>query len=292
MSEEGGQATESWMDGIQSDELKGSDALKQFESLDTLAQGYLDLKTYQGQSIRIPGDDASDEMRAEFNAKLLEKVPGLMNKPDFENAEQSHEFYRQIGMPEEAKDYGFPEIEGLEVDNERKEFLQGVAHEVGISKNQFNGLMQKALEHDAQLAQANKEAHTDEMNALQSEWGHAFKERMDAAEAVRKTFFDFIPAEELGTETLKAFHALSQQLGKEAVNLAGQQQQQSSTMTPDDARAQIAEINRNKEHPYWNASDPGHKEAVDRMVKLMGYANPQASTNINDLRAGGMGGMS
>ncbi len=52
------------------DDLKSNAALANLDSVAALAKSFVDLKSLQGQSVRIPGDDASADERGKFFEKL------------------------------------------------------------------------------------------------------------------------------------------------------------------------------------------------------------------------------
>lgn len=271
------QVTESWMDGLQSDELKSSEALKQFSDLDSLAKGYSDLKAYQGSSLRIPGEDAGDEARAEFNQKLLEQVPTLMVRPDFNDENLSNDFYKSLGRPDESSGYEIPEVEGIQIGEERAKALQEIAFGEGLTKKQFGSFLEKTLALDVAEMQSSAEASEQSMVALKQELGYAFTETLAEAEKVRAGFFPQIDQAQLDPTTIKSFAAIAKQLGSEAVNLAGQAGVKEPTLTPAHAQEKINEINMNATHPYWVAGHPDHDAAVQKMLSLMRLAKPQAA---------------
>lgn len=271
------QVTESWMDGLQSDELKSSEALKQFSDLDSLAKGYSDLKAYQGSSLRIPGEDAGDEARAEFNQKLLEQVPTLMVRPDFNDENLSNDFYKSLGRPDEYSGYEIPEVEGIQIGEERAKALQEIAFGEGLTKKQFGSFLEKTLALDVAEMQSSTEASEQSMVALKQELGYAFTETLAEAEKVRAGFFPQIDQAQLDPTTIKSFAAIAKQLGSEAVNLAGQAGVKEPTLTPAHAQEKINEINMNATHPYWVAGHPDHDAAVQKMLSLMRLAKPQAA---------------
>lgn len=275
MAEENNQVTESWMDGLTSDELKSSESLKQFNDLDSLAKGYNDLKAYQGSSLRIPGEDAGDEARTEFNQKVLDQVPGLMVRPDFNNEDLSTDFYKSLGMPEASDGYGFPEVEGIKVPEERSKALSEIAHEFGLTKKQFNGFMEKALALDVQGMSANEDASKQNMETLRDSLGYAFTETLAEAEKVRVGFFPQIAADQMDPDTIKSFASIAKQLGKETVNLAGEAGKAPAILSPDLAKEKISEVNANPKHPYWVADHPDHQDAVQRMLDFMRLAHPE-----------------
>lgn len=263
-----------WMGGLQSDELKSSDSLKQFKDLDGLAKGFADLKAYQGQSLRIPGEDAGDEQRQEFYQKVIDQAPGLMFKPDFNDPELSSQFYRSLGVPEAADKYQAPEVEAIKVEEDRLNALKEIAHKNHLTDKQFKGFMEEALKLDASANASAQEAAQASMEELKQEWGYAFNDQIAVAEKVRSAFFDFIPPEAMDGPLAKSLAAVGKHLGNENVNLSNQGKNQQVTNTPDMAREQINEINMNPEHPYWVAGHPDHQAAIQKMLKLMKEANP------------------
>lgn len=281
-----------WRDNL-SDEMKGNEALANFEDVGQLAQGFIDAKAYQGASIKIPGEDAGDEDRTAFTQKLLDKVPTLMHKPDFEQAEQSVDFYRSLGMPETSDKYEIPEVEipdGIEYNSDRAESFREIAHKNGLTAAQFKGVMKDVAAQDIAAAQGQQTGVTENIAAIKEKFGHAYDDNMgkintlltktgapdDLAAAVKKGI--------VGVETINWLYQMGKQMGGEGFNFDDNGDPDvnrgSATMTPDEAKAAIAEINANKDHPYWKGTGEDKKRATDRMISLMGFANPTAATHI------------
>lgn len=265
------------------EDLRGNEALKNFQDPGQLAKSYLELKSYQGNSLRIPGEDAGEEDRKAFIDKLTEKVPNLMLKPDFaEGNEQAEEFFRTLGKPAEAKDYTVPEVEGFEVPEDRVEALRTIGHKMNLTKDQFTGIMAAVMEMDKADSEAVEAQIQQDVQALKQEWGAAFDERKNLVLAVAKhtgapdRLIDSIANDAAGPDTMKWLLKVSNQFKGEGIQVAGQENQGngSGAMTPTEAQARISEINNNPQHPYWVASHPDHKKAMDEMVKLQGFANP------------------
>jgi len=99
------------------DEVRNSDTPEKFWGQVT------DMRKFLGQSIRIPGENASSEDLAAFHDKLTSKVPGLTHVPDFKDAEAAGKFYSAIGRPEKQDEYKLPEIDnkGVELNIEPAE---------------------------------------------------------------------------------------------------------------------------------------------------------------------------
>lgn len=275
----GGGNTESWRDSLPS-EMQSDAGLQDFSDVGALAKSYLETKSMVGNSIRIPGKDAGDEDRASFTEKLVNSAPNLMVKPDFENPEQSREFYRTVGMPEEATGYTMPSVEGVEFPVERADMLKTMAHEAGISSSQFEKVMTASMQMDVKEAEAIKTAHDEAMTGLKNEWGMAFSDNINKAVVIaQKTgapegLLNAIKNNEAGPEVLKWLHDLSGKFGKEGNEIFDQGDNNVTKITPDEARNKINEINGNRAHPYWNPTDPGNKDAVKKMIELQRMANP------------------
>ena len=289
MEGEPGAAGADWRQSLP-EEMRADPALANFETPDQMAKSFIDMKAYQGSSIRVPGEDASQEAREEFVAKLMEHSPNLVQKPDSENPESINNFWKMAGRPDEVAGYEIPEsITSLEGDakpsEERMTALAGIAHEANLTKDQFKTVMEKVTELDTLATTAQAEAHAEAWKGLEKEWGSTMDERVNTAMAIAKAtkapefMQEAIQKKEVSPEFVKWMFALSESFKGEGVNM-DMGGQTDGKMTPIEAKEKIAEIMANREHPYWKA-DP---DALKRMVELQGYANPTASRDINDLR--------
>ena len=64
-----------WRDSLP-DDLKGNAALANFEDVGQMAKSFVDMKSYQGNSIHIPGEDAGDEDRRLLNVCAFQLLGG------------------------------------------------------------------------------------------------------------------------------------------------------------------------------------------------------------------------
>ena len=250
-------------------------SLQDFKSVDALAKGFVELKSFQGASIRIPGEDASDEARAEFNERLS-NIDGVMVRPDLDNPDQSRDFYRSLGAPEKAEDYAInmPDgIENMQVDDSRIEMFRGLALEHGLTKKQFSGILGKIM--DADLSEANTNRGTKEAAeaTLRTEWGQAYDQNMTVAEAVARAtgapqeFQDAIAAGNMGPNMSKWLHSLASKFEGEGQNFINRDPAVYKD-SPQETQEKINEIMNNKEHPYWSNGHPEHKNAIQKMIGL------------------------
>lgn len=280
-----------WRDTLP-DELKGDPSLANFEDVGQLAKSFVDTKSYQGNSISIPGEDAGDEARQQFTDKLLEKAPNVMMRPDFDKPEQSVEFYRTLGMPEKSDGYGTPEIkdmpEGANPNPERLDFFRGIAHDAGLSKAQFNKIMTAVIEQDISSVTDGTNARKEDMDGLAKEWGMATEERMGQAKSILEktkapeSLVNAFNDKSLSSDLVKWIHGLATSIGSEGNNLGNNDLSNNSKITPQEAQEKINEIYANKDHPFHK----GDKAAMARMIELVSAKNPSASRNVDDLRRG------
>jgi hypothetical protein len=276
-----GNAGGDWRESLDED-LRGSD-------IGSLAKSYVETKALQGSSIRIPGEDAGEDAVKEFNNKLIEKVPGVILKPNFDDETQSTEFFRALGMPETADGYELPEIEvpeGVSIDNERMEGLKAVAHKHGLTAKQFNSMMNDVLQSDIEGQVAVVKAAKESQIALKNEWGLAYDDNMASALRVAEAthapegLIAAMKAGELGPETAKWLHGMAAAFKGEGSQFGDDNGGGNAKMTPAEAQAKISEIMDNKQHPYWNPSNPGNKAALERMIELQKFAHPTAGTEM------------
>lgn len=280
-----------WRDEL-SDDMKGNEALANFEDIPALAQGFIDAKSYQGASIKIPGEDAGDDARKEFTDKMLEKVPTLMYKPNFDDAEQSKDFYRSMGMPDGAEKYEMPEIkvpDDVELKSEKLEAFRGIAHKHGLTAKQFKGVMADVIAGDITAAQEGNEVTAANMTAIKEKFGAAFSDNMGKIDVLLsktgapKELIEATKKGMVNVETVNWLYQMGKQMGGEGFDFKDNKddlQEGRITMTPDEAQVAINEINANRDHAYWKGTGDDKKRATDRMVQLMKFAHPNAATEM------------
>lgn len=262
--------------------------IKDFEGL---VQNWRDAQSYIGSSIRVPSKEAGKEDWQKFYQKLQTHAPNLMPRPDRDDPEAWNAALAALGRPEEPTGYELPEVpEGISLPEERVEALRKIAHEQGLNKDQFKNMLNSVLELDAQQYKAHMDAVTAEQDAIKKEWGSAYDER--STQVIRMLELTQAPEGvvemakngQLGADTLKWMYSVSKNFKGEGTNLVSDQGN-SGALTPAEAQQRISEIYANKEHPYFVADHPEHKDALQKMIKLQKAANPQSSDNINDLRS-------
>lgn len=255
-----------WRDTL-SAELKDAPGLKDFKDINGLAKSFLDTQALVGSSLRLPGPDASQEAWTEFNKKLSERVPGLVSSKDEEA------LLKAAGQPTEAAEYKPPE--NVKLEEGHVEQVRALAKELGLTRKQAEKVFaRRAAELDDLSARIAK-ARVD----LKAEWGTAVDERSALAIAAAEKMG--APAEliknakagNLDAPAMKWLYSVAKALGPGEGNVMAREPAASTTpsMTPDEAEAQISELQKN---PAWrNENDPRHWTLVQKMVKLVEIAN-------------------
>lgn len=245
-------------------------------------------RKYIGQSIRIPGPDAGKEDWEAFNKKLADKVPDLMRTPNPEDAESMEQFYARMGRPESPDKYVAPEVkdaDGNPVENFQAPLLEPfkeVAHAEGLSQKAFESIVKKINDHTIAQNLEALDRLDSERKAISDEWGAAedknykiianFAKLTDAPEHVH----GLIANKEIDSATanwlLKAAKAAHDPEYRRSIE---DDSFSSGAITPAEAAQQINEIMNNKQHPYWNKMDPGHRDAVAKVRELHILKDPK-----------------
>lgn len=245
------------------DEFKNSDSPEKF---------FDQLKNHRsmiGQSIRIPTGEAGAEQMNEFYNKIQTKVPGLMRTPDPDDPAQIRDVYSKLGLPENAD--GYNTAEDIGIDPETLGTYKALAHEAGLTKGQFNKFIKDLGQRTKERNESAQSAKSEDLAGLRGEWGLAFEQRagicakVAARTGAPEALCEAIGKGEADAKTMKWLYNLSTQLGGERMNFVSDEP---SGPTPAEIEGQIADIMGNTQHPYWIASHPGHKQAVDKMLAL------------------------
>jgi len=264
-------AAPDWRDQIAED-VRGSKALESVKDVADLATQFVNAQGLIGNSIRIPSENASDEDRAAFRARLLEKVPGLAEVAADDPAAFAATM-RQLGAPQDATGYRLPEVEGAD-GLDAVEGFNDWAHEANLTQAQFATLAERFTQ--AQVAQAETRAtdHNAQMEVLHREWGYAYEQKVQAAISVAKLTdapAEVVEAIEKGAirpDLLRYFATLAARFGENDIGDA--QRSGQVEMTPGEAQLQLAEIMDNDDHPYWSAmpGSPAKVAAIELVMKL------------------------
>lgn len=267
---------ESWKSSLP-EEMQASPTLKDVESVESLAKQFIDQSSYLGNAIRVPGEDASSEDLQAFRQKLIDKRTGLMEIPNLEDEDAMQAVYNSLGRPETPDDYGVPEVEGADIDENKLKAISEVAHQAGISRRQFDKLVKTVLEGDAQLVNSQKQARDDGIKALKEEWGDAYDGKLAKASKVAELtnapskLVEAIKANQVDAETLRWLDGVAESLGGEKSEMVKQAGSGDGTITPFEARERADEIfNKMMELPF---GDPRYDQLMNKRLEYMKIAS-------------------
>lgn len=246
----------SWFDALP-DGLKANPTLQNFKSKDVaaVAESLVEAQKMIGGSIRLPSDKDTPQDRA---AKM-EKI------------------YAQLGRPEKADGYKIAapgDDAGIPWDAQRAEGFKVVAHQLGLTQAQVDGLVQ----FDVQRAMASQgdmvQAHNECMQTLEKDWGAASKQLLGIARRTAQTYFDAdtmqaIEATGLGNNPtfVKALAKMGKALIEEGM-VVGDREGMDADGSTTSLQGELDRLMSDRKSAYWNNNDPDHDAAVTRAESL------------------------
>ena len=242
-------------------ELAGEPCLKNFDTVDKLANSYV-------HAVRKMGAPPENFL----------KVPT-------KEGESWDDVYRAIGRPDTAEGYSFEDYESDD-DGHLDEFKQW-AHGENFTNDQahvildeLNTMIARGKE---QTQDDNNRAMMDAESALMKEWpGHRFEEEMDYAQRSFRQFADkevqeLVDNSGIGNQPafVKFFAKIGRAMGE--ANMVLGKPNQIGDLTPQSALDKIQDLYSDPEFvkAYSATEHPGYKDASKRMDRLfkIAYAN-------------------
>jgi len=275
MSEFENALPENWKSVLPED-MQANGVLATATTVESLAKMAIDGRNLANTALRIPSDDATPEIQSDFRKDLMTKMPDLMFKPNAENPDGYAEIAKTMGMPESAEGYTIGEMPDAIKENIGK--IAALAHKANMTDDQFKAIADGIIGDYKASSDVNAGNVDIERGKLKEAWGDAFDKKVGLAEHFAKQvgFSDeFVSAIKDGTISSADMQALDKVIGGfegEGVDIGRQPGNVDVTMTPAEAEERINDIMGNKGHAYWDASNPAHKAAVDKVVKLAEYA--------------------
>ncbi len=233
------------------EDLKETACIKEAKGIGDLCKAFVNAEGMIGDSIRLP--EEGDE-------KAQEKLDAI---------------YTKLGRPAEAKDYTAQmpgDEDGPSWDKDSVDSFKGAAHTMGLSNKQAQGMMDWYGNLVELGLKAQTEALKDSVEGLKTDWGSNHDRNMA---------FVFQLLEKVGSPELRAeldatalgnsphLTKLLYRFAKDAAEDGIIPGEVAGVIGKEDAKAKIAEINANKEHPYFKeVGAPGQKEASEEMYRL------------------------
>ena len=262
-----------------SEELRENPSLRDFKNVDGLAKSYVEAQKMIGNSVRIPSDDASVEVKQEFYNKL-ESMPDVLTIPKSDDVEGINKFYNKLGRPEKAEGYDFV-FEQKELNDiiasapEIGQEFSVVAHNLGLSKSQAKALVEfeagKVYQHNEDRANKREQS----LLHLKKEWGNDYDARLHGAKSVAKIYQEKYP--DAMTELLNgpagdnpALIEMLSELGgvlKETDHKGISQTVKYGT-SKQEALSRIQEIRTNPNHPINLSNHPDRERQQQKINEL------------------------
>jgi hypothetical protein len=258
----GGGGGGGWMDGLTAD-VRNALAPKKYGSVDDLGRAYLSAEKLIGaDKLALPAKDAKDQD--------WEKWDG----------------WAKLGRPDKPEGYQFKAAEGVKVDQELDGWYRGLAHKHGLSERQaaamYHEWNQLVVTKTGGIADAAEQRAGDGARDLKKEFGAAYPAKVEAANrAFREAFGDqakTMAALPMADGTLlgnhpalvRAFARFGEMLSEDGELPGGRSERMS--LTPDEAKKEIAGIRADAKHPFHERMHPEHQAAIERMDRLYALA--------------------
>ena len=168
-----------WREQLPAD-LKTNEAFTSFDSLGDFGKGYLDvsgkLKESEGKVKSHEGEITT------LKGKLENSIAKL---PDDASEEERKVYYEELGVPQDASEYEFPEGDGIKHDEKTVKWARDTFHAAHLTKDQakvigqqwdqfIGGLVKADVE---AIQKANEKADTQ----MKAELGTAYEGRVELA---------------------------------------------------------------------------------------------------------------
>ncbi len=247
------------------DDLRDNQSLQTIPDVPALAKSYVNAQSMIGaDKIAIPGNWATED--------------------DWSVV------YDKLGRPESPDQYDLQVNnlpEGQEADADLMKWYAETVHNVGLTPNQAQKLFDAYNVMSVgrgDINQADVQARVDDgVKQLRSEYGKAFEQRLDSANAMLDQFgakgiteLQMADGTQLGDhpQVVKALidvaSYIKTNMGEDT--LVGDKT--SVVMTPEEAQNKINEMQA-QDSPYWDAKHPQHDFFVQEVARLMEYVVPE-----------------
>lgn len=240
------------------EELRDSPMIKEASSLEGLAKQALDYQRMSGNSIRIPGENASEEDVTAFRGKL--SAVGMVPLDDFQKYVRPQEInqYKLEDPPSDVASIGLTQAD--------VDAWKDAAYSDGLSQAQFQAVATRNIEQMRTRHTERSARYQANENALKDEWGApGYEPNRQRALAAASRFGgeELVAALKANPDptSLKAFAEIGKAF--EEQGMGDLQQPLSLPETKDEASIKLAEIRGNKEHPFNKGPQTAGKAAYN-----------------------------
>lgn len=276
----GGGGGDPWYSGFVEEGTELPAMVTESQSFESFVKQAQDYQAMQGSSIRIPGENATDEDRKAFYEKLQTQVPGLIPIPEDGDADAAALFHQRLGVPEDGAGYELIVPEGQQADEALEKWFRDVAHELKVPKSQAAGLFEKWGARQAEVAaQAQAQLKAQEV-ALREKWGATYEPNMKKIDMLWGNYPQFAELRENAKKglvpghVLEGFAAIAEGMLGKGHQMLDQDDQHPGAITPAEAKAQAEETlaKLTKLEP----NDPQRPALMERLLELNKQAMPNA----------------
>jgi hypothetical protein len=265
------------------DDLKDDPTLANIKDIPSLVKSHVSAQRMLGTRIPIPTKEASDEVKAEFYKKL-ETMPNVLSLPDESDPkakEKMTAIYTKLGRPESPQGYQVDIPEGVSVNEDYLNDVKKLALDLGLTKSQFKALTDHEIAIVKESQEVMREIDASNRDFLVKTWGNAYDTNKAIAGDVLQKLIEKHPdqfAEMTDSDRINSplILMLAAEMGRmsQETGTVGAREGISGAKTPEQAVQEIADIQSNKKHAYFNSRDPGHEAAVAKMNQLFKDAYP------------------
>lgn len=258
--------------------LHGVPFLKDTTSLEDFQGKLTHAAQHMGNSIRIPGPDANDDIWKEFRGKLDSKIPNL-HQVDLTTEEGQLAMFTKMGRPADEKGYDA---------GEEHSWLAKVALDSDLTKGQFKTLVEKLGDVNKTRGEESALTRQTAIDTLFSQWGLAKPNKLTNINGLLELTGapDAFKAEMKDGKADAATMAWLDSIAGQFAEVAKFKKDVNSpeNITPEEARSQIQEL---MENPEYFKQTPQAMDLRKKMLELQKAANPSASEDISTLIASG-----
>jgi hypothetical protein len=258
IANEGGDLKAGWTKAIGADEQ----SFGRFTSLKGLVESHANLqKLIGGDKIPMPKADASP---AEWDA-----------------------FYAKLGRPEKPDGYGLKKPADLPAeawDDARTKGFGEVAHKLGLTPKQAQGLMEWELGNVKGQLSALAQRPEETTALLRQEWGAKADTRLAAASAIAKQ----LGGDELLHDPYLGNHPVFIKIMDKMAGIVGERgglagaRDGGAPVSGGELREKINTIMGDRNDPYWQAQHPQHKARVAYVIELHRQAREASGGKITN----------
>lgn len=239
------------------EDLQGEKFWEQIPDTATLLKNYAHAQKFQGQAVKIPGEDATEDDWSNFFTK--------MGRPE------SHDGY-EVTLPEVKGGWNDDLVDGF----------KKTAHQLGLTPGQVQGVLNfygPAVDGMIEAADRNFEqemqAATDQ---LKEKYGAAYDQKIAVARAALQHYANDDLMERLenngmlnDARFIEMFAGIGEILQEDGL-ITGHVD---GVMTKEAAKEELAKLQEDPKGPYWDQEHPGHKEAVAKAQRLFQIIYPE-----------------